>query len=151
MPCKGSGSGVILNHLLILPAAAAALLTGCSFASGPLGSQEVCGVARTYFNTPPLNNEHAWDWPAEAKEQIGAHRWTEASTDVVKPCGSATVPIVGLSMSEDRKLALLTRSTYPFFQSLDAGPVEAGSIDTCLLQREPDGWKLVACKLDAVS
>jgi hypothetical protein len=135
----------------ILPFAAALILCGCSLAPGPLTRAEVCAVAGSYFNTPPLDNAEAWDWPARAQEVIDAHRWTEAGEALWKECTSATIPVVGLSMSEDRDFALITRSSYPLFQIPDSEPVEAGSIDTCLLRRDGESWNLVACKLDAVS
>ncbi len=142
-------------HWPILPLAAALLLWSCSLASGPLTREEVCAVAGSYFNTPPLDNAEAWDWPAEARKEVEAHRWTKASEDLLRGCTSATIPVVGLSMSADRKLALITRSSYPLFQSPDLEPIEAGSIDTCLLRRSKalggEQWELVACKLDAVS
>ncbi|HMJ93542.1 MAG TPA: hypothetical protein VK472_05545 [Allosphingosinicella sp.] len=134
-----------------VPLAAVVALWGCSLAPGPLTRAEVCAVAGSYFNTPPLNNAEAWDWPAKAQEVIEAHRWTEAGEALVKGCTSATIPVVGLSMSEGRDLALITRSSYPLVQTPGLEPIEVGSIDTCLLRRDGGSWNLVACKLDAVS
>lgn len=108
----------------------------------------VCAVTDTYFNTPMLAGPEAWDWPEDARRLIAAHRWTQVDEAMLRPCRSATIPVVGLAFSDEGDLVQITRSSYPLYQGQDS---EGGSIDSCLLQRRDGAWQLVGCKLDMVS
>jgi hypothetical protein len=136
---------------------------GCS-PGGAVDHELVCSVARSHAYSRVPEGEAAWEWPASAKQEIAKPGWREAGDELVRGCGRGrgTLPRVErVAISADRKLALVTRNSFPDEETPQADPmiemgVElSGSIETCLLRRErvlkSEEWQPVACKLDAVS
>lgn len=145
----------------ILAAAALAALAGCSGGSA-IDRELVCSVTNSPAYTPVPEGAAAWDWPAAAKAEIDKAAWTDAEEGLIRSCGQGMQPkVVGLRFSADRKLALITRSSFERAAEPETDPeIEAvtehyGSIESCLLRLEKvlssELWQPVACKLDAVS
>ena len=136
----------------------ALLAGGAQGAPLVIDRERVCEVTRTYFNTRYREAPEVWNWNPEAARTIEAHRWSVAVEELIRACPSATIPVVGLSFSEDGDLVQITRSSYAILRDPDPDPdlMEdfGGSIDTCLLRRDsqnPEGWTLIDCKLDMTS
>jgi hypothetical protein len=145
----------------VLPILPAILLSGCS-AGTAIDRNLVCSVTSSAAYSPLPEGAAAWDWPAAARADIEQPGWTEAEAPLIRSCSGGTQPpAVRVAFSADRKLALITRSSFE-----RGGPPESdpeiqqalelsGSIESCLLRRErvlsSELWQPVACKLDAVS
>jgi hypothetical protein len=144
----------------VLPAVLLAACAGCS--GGSIDRELVCSVtsSRAYSRVP--EGAGAWDWPAAARAEVERPGWTEADDALIRSCSQGTQPpVVRLALSADRKLALITRSSFErggspapdpeIQQALELG----GSIESCLLRREKvlssKLWQPIACKLDVVS
>jgi hypothetical protein len=145
----------------VLSIAVLAACAGCS-RSAAIDLELVCSVTASPAYSRVPEGAAAWDWPAAARAQIERPGWTEAQEKLIRSCGSGMQPaVVRVAFSADRKLALITRSSFE-----RGGPPEpdpeiqsalelTGAIESCLLRRErvlsTEVWQPVACKLDAVS
>lgn len=145
----------------IFAAVALAACPACS-ADSAIDRELVCSVTTSPAYAPVPEGGAAWDWPAAAQEEIDKAAWTDAEEGLIRSCGQGMQPkVVGLKFSSDRKLALITRSSFERAAEPETDPeMEAvlelsGSIESCLLRRETvlssRLWQPLACKLDAVS
>jgi hypothetical protein len=145
----------------VLPILVLAACAGCSGGSA-IDQELVCSVTQSPAYSAVPEGGAAWDWPAAARAEIDRAGWTEAEEAVIRGCGQGMQPtVVRLAFSENRKLALITRSS---FESGGAAKPEPGieppleldgAIESCLLRLEKvltsEIWQPVACKLDAVT
>jgi hypothetical protein len=122
----------------------------------------VCSVSQSSAYSRLPDGAAAWEWPSVARADIERPGWTEAEETLIQSCGGGTQPpVVRLAFSADRKLALITRSSFERGGAPAPDPqIEqvlelSGSIESCLLRREKvlssEIWQPIACKLDAVS
>jgi hypothetical protein len=148
---------------MIRTAIAAFLLAACAGCSaGAIDRDLVCSATSSPAYSRIPDGAAAWEWPAAARAEVERSVWTEAEERLVRSCGSGVQPpVVRLAFSADRKLALITRSSFApggapapdlrIEQALEL----SGSVETCLLRRDKvlssQLWQPVACKLDAVS
>ena len=143
-----------------LALAALAASAGCS--GGGIDRERVCSVTQSGAYSPVPEGEAAWNWPAAIADEVERTGWTVADQALVESCGAGgQPPVVRLAFSADRRLALITRSSFVRSGASEPAPppdpaLEVyGSIETCLLRRqkvlESDLWQPLACKLDAVS
>jgi hypothetical protein len=146
------------------PILAFALLAACAGCSGgsAIDREMVCSVTSSPARSPLAQGAEAWDWPPAARAEVERERWTETEESLIRSCGSGIQPpVVRLAFSADRKLALITRSSFERGGAPAPDPqIEqalelSGSIESCLLRREKvlssEQWQPIACKLDAVS
>jgi hypothetical protein len=149
---------------MIRPILAAVLLAACAACSGgtAIDRDLVCSVTSSRAYSPVPEGAAAWDWSPAARKEVERALWTDAEEGLIRSCGGGTQPPVArLAFSADRKLALITRSSFERGGAPAPDPMIemaqelSGSIETCLLRREKvlssQLWQPIACKLDAVS